>query len=190
MKRPGFSFSTFVLVVLLLGAVAWVGSIVNPIKQPEHEHPEQQEVTREGELPKPNAGIARNDSEERKKQQQQELEMRRKMMQNLANTVSKEEKNKLNKQLPMKDPESIDPTPQHFFEQDMGAQGIQRQRAEVDRLKKIYEEQNRKYRQQAMGKAAAIDPAPAAPDAPAAAGKEKNHAGHDHHGHDHHGHDH
>jgi hypothetical protein len=191
MKRPGFSVSTFLLVVLLLGAVAYVGSLVNPIKHTEgdgHNH-EQEQVKKDGELPKPNEGVARNDSEERKKIQEQELQMRRKMMANLANNLSSDDKKKVKTKLPMKDPEAIDPTSEHFFQQDMGAQGITRQQAEVARLKKIYEAENKNTRRSIPpgGKPIAVEGTPQAAKTPAEDAKaDKGHEGHsDHDGHSH-----
>lgn len=192
MKRPGFSVSTILLVGLLLGAVAWVGSLVNPIKHTEgdgHGH-EQEQAKQEGELPKANEGAASNSSEERKKIQQHELQMRQKMMANLANNLSSDDKKKVKTKLPMKDPEAIDPTPEHFFQQDMGAQGITRQQAEVARLKKMYEAENKQMRSNPFGKgkvmpieegAAQTSDAPAGKPAP-----EKGHEGHSNHdGHSH-----
>lgn len=167
MKRPGFSLSTIVLVVLLLGAVAWVGSLVSPVKPAEgdgHDHEQEQAQKpaetppgKPGELPKPNTGIASSSSEERKKQQENELKERKRTMQYISNNIPGSDKAP-NKKLPMKDPEAIDPTAQHFFQEDMGASGITKQQEEIARLKKIYKAQNNKPPVSGLGKTMAVEP--------------------------------
>jgi hypothetical protein len=186
MKRPGFSVSTILLVLILLGAVAWVGSLVNPIKHGPgdgHDHGNEQQDVEKVTDKKAN-DAASNSSETRAKIEKNEADQRRRMMQDMAKRYSSEPKKK-GVAVPMKDPEAIDPTPTHFFEADMGAAGIEKQREQIAIQKKAYDAQVAKQRQSPFGKTMAIDADAPVPPKGGQAGDKKSSEEHGHEGHDH-----
>jgi hypothetical protein len=146
MKRPGFSISTILLVVILLGAVAYVGSLVNPVKPPEqgHDHEAEQAQTAAntstptGEAAGPNSNGQKVD---RTKFMKDEQEQRRQMMHQVAQQAKIQtggSKDASAPTAPMKDPEAIEPTSDILFKSEMGAKGIREQDAEIAEKKKEF----------------------------------------------------
>lgn len=145
MKRPGFSVTTMLLVAVLLGAVAWVGSIVNPVapKEADHDHETEQAQPAANNQAPAEVGkdaIAKSDSPDRKKFMDGELKQRKEMMKKVAQTVkAKAGDGQTAPATSIKDPEAIDPNSNIFFKSEMGAEGIQKQEAEISKLKKEFE---------------------------------------------------
>lgn len=168
MKRPGFSISTILLVVILLGAVAWVGSLVKPITPQAHDHEAEQTAQSASNTQAPpeigKAPEAKNSSEERKKLEQNELEQRRRMMKDIAAKAKTQAGGGATPSVtPMRDPEAIDPTADHFFKADMGAEGIHKQEAEISRLKKEFEAAKAKEKKSPFGTAVPLQDAGTVP---------------------------
>src|SRR5689334_18513875 len=133
MKRPGFSLSTLILVGILLGAVVFVGSMVNPIAKPAEQEASHDDHGHEGgetkqaaasdpnKLPESgNEPGAKANSKERAEFSKKEADMRRTMYKKIAETAKLKAEGKVESKTPLTDPTAIDPTPTHFFNEDMG----------------------------------------------------------------------
>jgi hypothetical protein len=174
MKRPGFSISTILFVAVLIGGVVYVGSMVNPIKPAEHtaddghghgeegkQPPGTEKMTAQKDQAPPEIGsdkAAKASSEGRQKLMESEAKMRRDMYKNMTQAAKKSANGQPD--VPLKDPEAIDPTPTHFFQAEMGAEGIKKQQAEVATKKKQYEAAMAEQRKNPMGSANAPKPIP------------------------------
>jgi hypothetical protein len=172
MKRPGFSISTLLLVGILIGAVAFVGSMVNPIKRPAEQAAEHSEDDGHGhgaetkpevaaaktppEIGKEN--MAKAGSQEREQFNRNEAEMRRTMMKKIAQTAKVQAGGKADPKTPLTDPTAIDPTPTHFFQSDMGDAGMKKQEAVISEKKKAFDAAMAKQRANPLGKTVPIEP--------------------------------